>query len=1479
MQTRNHIENNTIQPSKAHIERLRARRSAVSDNTTTVANMISQQMHQLFHDPKCFIYEIIQNAEDAEADSIAFKIENDDLIISYNGKPFQEHDIERVCDASRDNDPDLRAKSNQSEKIGYKGIGFKSVFGISSEITILSPKTDYFFQFSKSYWDTKTTEIKQEDNALLIRFPWQLIPLWLEPEEYNETAASTDSFEENVTIILKNVDYQKIVPELMAFVMLDERLVFLNKIQKIEFFHTGNYYSIQKTHEDSLCKITHTQRNARGEKNYTTLWHMHRATVPVEEDITEKLARLDLSSCPEKIKSAKNTEITFASKIELLESGEYDFLPPMDSKLYCYLPTSIDCHLPFLVNARFILNQDRSMIINNTWNSFVIKSIAIQHLKWLGELALNPRYSTHILKLFSPKKAHKIFPQLQRKLFQDNSRDETAQTSLLRSYEEGVTAGERDVAFIPAKDGTLLSLNEYRIDTTGFFTDIDEQLLDKSLVIQGRSRLVAYTLQNRDALVNPASEYNFHNLLENIEQYFHLLNSDSAHIEIRSKIMLFILKSDNRLAFFEKKIMMCASGQFHSPNDSFILPVTSNFTPASLAMFQINLVDLTLYSQECVKKLSKAIDKVSATLLIKKQIIKMIQQDRINENNSISILRFVYSACVSDSGTVAILQEVQKEQVNFSQFKVLTGDGKTRELKQCFLPLTPDDEKNHKNHQLSSTYFRKEEDDNTIWIKLLTSAKIITSTELAVKDISYGELEQFFKRAHQDGDVILEYTKHILDQVPNSVIPPVVRKDFKERLFFSNFIYFPFMFDLNDPNTLSLFLNKLNANHGIFSQTPRITGRKHGSQIDQIEICEHFLTYYFKNNILIKVKGTQKSLLAGSLFYLPELLDNFEPDKLPIKLADLPVQLSAAAASFLGFRLSITLKEGLKLLSTLNREIARKRKPESVDFDRLKAIYRLIIKIDLTREDVSTIGKWKDEHSLLSQAKTFEPSVHLKVFDQSLDDGLTCPDTVHWLHDVGLSNSELKTLASILHITCYSEDETFTANVSNVESELASAENLKRFILSLLPALTLIEHKEYGISTQPFHIKLFDDINALSFEYCSDIIFNNGYKPVHFARILENHLYFTGRLMHLKVCEILSMKLQSKRAQEWLKNMMQLFPSEQGNAALIKKGIQDIAALNPAIYDQLSLYQTSKTVQSSSNSESNTTTPVMTEEEQLTPLNRKVVNSLFSSPTPTAIEAAKNDNSTTSTSLAKVRSTLFDFDPDSPVTKNPRHINQERHLRPLGNKPMNMDNFAINNASNTLEVDEEKMAEKEAVNKSIGDRGEEFVFRKIAYLLEKQWGVTPKDVIINDPELGQGINACRFINVNGLQLDLIWYNRDRRDLQTMESPVDMIIAVNGEQKYFIEIKSTTSKSFATFFLTANEWKYMQAKRQKSILVRAYNVNEVKARFEVYQDPFGMICENLITFAGDGKFELKIKSPEEAREHIFEEDSALGCKVS
>ena len=72
---------------------------------------------------------------------------------------------------------------------------------------------------------------------------------------------------------------------------------------------------------------------------------------------------------------------------------------------------------------------------------------------------------------------------------------------------------------------------------------------------------------------------------------------------------------------------------------------------------------------------------------------------------------------------------------------------------------------------------------------------------------------------------------------------------------------------------------------------------------------------------------------------------------------------------------------------------------------------------------------------------------------------------------------------------------------------------------------------------------------------------------------------------------------------------------------------------------------------------------------------------------------------------------------------------------------------------------------------------------------------------------------------------------------------------------------------------------MREKREKSILVRAYDIEGEKIRFEVYKDPFGMIFKDLIAFMTGGKFRLKIRTAEEAEEHLLKEDSLIGCRVS
>ncbi|MBK8194082.1 MAG: hypothetical protein IPK76_13045, partial [Lewinellaceae bacterium] len=74
-------------------------------------------------------------------------------------------------------------------KIGYKGIGFKSVFNLAKRVWIWSQ--DYRFRFDQEHWQD--------------RLPWQFMPVWSETEDF-PTEISTMLEDGWVTFVLELTD-------------------------------------------------------------------------------------------------------------------------------------------------------------------------------------------------------------------------------------------------------------------------------------------------------------------------------------------------------------------------------------------------------------------------------------------------------------------------------------------------------------------------------------------------------------------------------------------------------------------------------------------------------------------------------------------------------------------------------------------------------------------------------------------------------------------------------------------------------------------------------------------------------------------------------------------------------------------------------------------------------------------------------------------------------------------------------------------------------------------------------------------------------------------------------------------------------------------------------------------------------------------------------------------------------------------------
>lgn len=78
-----------------------------------------------YADPSHFIFELLQNAEDAGASSVHFTLEPDRIVFEHDGRPFDRNDIEGITGIGN------TTKLDDGHKIGCFGIGFKSVYVVT----------------------------------------------------------------------------------------------------------------------------------------------------------------------------------------------------------------------------------------------------------------------------------------------------------------------------------------------------------------------------------------------------------------------------------------------------------------------------------------------------------------------------------------------------------------------------------------------------------------------------------------------------------------------------------------------------------------------------------------------------------------------------------------------------------------------------------------------------------------------------------------------------------------------------------------------------------------------------------------------------------------------------------------------------------------------------------------------------------------------------------------------------------------------------------------------------------------------------------------------------------------------------------------------------------------------------------------------------------------------------------------------------
>ncbi len=389
-----------------------------------------------------FVYELLQNADDQPEEgrsvSVSLQLLKEHLLFMHSGKVFDTYDVDSICSIGDS------TKRKDKEKIGYKGIGFKSVFTRSDTVIINSGNYSFAFdKFSPIYGEADMNGI-----------PWQLKPIWQERYRYPKEIKENDAFwKEHVGISLE-IDENNLKEYRMSIAKIFSQpifLLFLKNVDKLEYNEDKLHTYISKTKEGEILKI---ERDGMVDSS----WLIKDYVIPIPLDIKEALQ--DDRNVPEKLKEATLTQISFAAKVE---DGKITKIN--NSVLYAYLPTTVnDFGFSFIVNADFLLAANREQLhVKKIWNQFLFNEIGKYIVDWVASLSRNiPSY----LELFPSNKLKE---------------EESGTLSLSHFFNKSFADTLESTAFILNHKGELAKQEEIIIDKTGLSNIVGADLFCKLL--------------------------------------------------------------------------------------------------------------------------------------------------------------------------------------------------------------------------------------------------------------------------------------------------------------------------------------------------------------------------------------------------------------------------------------------------------------------------------------------------------------------------------------------------------------------------------------------------------------------------------------------------------------------------------------------------------------------------------------------------------------------------------------------------------------------------------------------------------------------------------------------------------------------------------------------------------------------------------------------------------------------------------------
>jgi hypothetical protein len=338
-----------------------------------IADLLAHQYSRKTH----FIFELLQNAEDAEATEAHFTLLPDRLLFSHNGtRLFSAENIDRITSIGRSD------KASDFTKIGKHGIGFKAVFAYTHAPRVHSG--DKHFEIEDivvpRFLDTQDIprDIAPQETLFILPFDVETIPLERRFRPLVEDARAVGEISEALrTLSVRTLLFLRNIRRLTWTLPTGDRREYTRNPSREPQRRTP-------TEQQSTYRLLTVKDDVSAEEH----WIIFSAPVCVYEKPHEDASRSEPDEANSSEPHQSHIEVGY-----LLRDGTVS--PATNTELVVYFPTEKKTELGFLIQGPFQTTKARDNIAQDSeanrellQAAAELTAVSLEDLRDLGMLRL-----------------------------------------------------------------------------------------------------------------------------------------------------------------------------------------------------------------------------------------------------------------------------------------------------------------------------------------------------------------------------------------------------------------------------------------------------------------------------------------------------------------------------------------------------------------------------------------------------------------------------------------------------------------------------------------------------------------------------------------------------------------------------------------------------------------------------------------------------------------------------------------------------------------------------------------------------------------------------------------------------------------------------------------------------------------------------------------------------------------------------------